>query len=196
MKYYLIIAFLSLPSLSPAQSRLAGLGNFTIGRTTPDSLNRIDFTEEDQPYVKGTLTLPCTHIRLFTAREATIAGTHVTDLVLYFHDNMLFKMSCKYRDELSGFLRGQYGPSTPKAPVSLQFCPQAMSKPLLMWGEAWSTGDMLALVVHAKGHAADCKPVEVDKLTIVSQQVLALSSECDLQQTDSFTDAFIKAQKD
>lgn len=193
MKYLLLFIVL-LPALSRAQSNGAGLGKYRIGITTPDSLNRTQFNEEDPSYVKGTIALPCTHIRTFTSATVTIAGVSVADVVLYFYDDTLFKIACDYSDSLKMDFLSQYGPGVRKPVKSFQFCTDGTKKPLLMWGEIWPGAENLTFVVYTKGHTAGCKPEESTRLTIASQRMLALSSDCDLNPADLLVEEFVKAQ--
>lgn len=192
MKYALLF-ILVIPALGLAQSNVTGLGNYVIGITTPDSLNRTAFREEEQSYVKGTIALPCAHIRTFTASTLTIAGVAVTNIVLFFYDNTLFRIFCDYNDSLNVSFLKQHGPGI-RQPVSrFQFCPNEKAKPLLMWGETWPGADILALVVYRKGYTTECKREEGARLVIASQRISALSSDCDLKPADPFIDAFIKS---
>ena len=191
MKYVLLF-LLTIPNLGTAQSKVAGLGKYFIGITTPDLLDRAEFKEEEQAYVKGTIALPCTHIRTFTAATATVARISVTNVVLVFYDNALFKISCDYSDSLKMIFLNQHGPGVRKPVRSFQFCTRGKDKPLVLWGESWPGVDILTLVVHKKGYTADCKREESARLTIVSQPILALSSECDLKPADPVVDEFMK----
>ena len=193
MKYVLLFG-LVFPHLSKGQSTVIGLGNYRIGITTPDSLNRTGFKEEDPSYVKGTIALPCIHIRTFTSAIVKIAGIAVTNVVLVFYDNKLFKLSCDYSGLLEPVFLEQHGPGVRKPVSRFQVCTKEKHKLLLMWGEVWPGVDMLALVVHRKGYMADCKPEEGARLVIADQRISALSSECDVKPTDPLIEEFIKAQ--
>lgn len=189
MNYLLIIIFL-LPALGRAQSSVAGLGNYRIGLTKPDSLRQSDFIEEDESYVKGTIALPCTHIRTFTAPRTTIAGTPVRGVVLVFYDNTLFKISCDLSDSLSSAFIAQHGPGVRMSTSSTQLCNRETNKPFQQWTTIWTNGDVLALAVNRSGYAADCKPEKSARLLITSQQISALSSECDINPADPFREEF------
>ena len=190
---YALLIILVLPTLSKAQPNVTGLGKYVIGITTPDSLNRTAFREEEQSYVKGTIALPCSHIRTFTASTLTIAGVSVTNIVLFFYDDTLFKISCDYSDLLQAAFLKQHGPGG-RQPVSrFQFCPKGNDTPMLMWGVRWSGVDILALVVYRKGYTADCNREEGARLVIANQRIAALSSDCDLKPADPLVDAFIKS---
>lgn len=193
MKYVLLFV-LVLPQLSRAQSRVAGLGNYRIGITTPDSLNRTQFKEVDQSYVKGTIALPCTHIRTFTSATVTIAGILVTNLALVFYDNRLAKLACDYGDSLKMAFAARYGPGVHQPVSHLQLCTKENATPLLMWGESWPGDDILPLVVYRRGYTADCKPEEGARLTIGSRKMAALFSECDVKPADPLTEEFNKVQ--
>lgn len=195
MKYALLIIFV-IPALSLAQSNVTGLGKYVIGITTPDSLNRSEFTEEEQSYVKGTIALPCSHIRTFTSALVTIADAPVANVVLVFYDDTLFKISCDYSAPLKAAFVKQHGPGIARPVSRFQFCTTEKQIPLLLWGESWPGVDVRTLVVHRKGYTADCKWEEGARLTIVSQPILALSSDCDLKPTDPFVEEFSKVQTD
>ena len=193
MKYVLLFV-LALPSMGNAQSKVAGFGSYFIGITTPNSLDRIELKEEEQSYVKGTIALPCTHIRTFTAATVTIDRISVANVVLVFYDNTLFKISCDYSDSLRAAFLEQHGPGVRQPVRSVQFCTKEKDKFLLMWGESWLGADILVLVFHRRGYTADCKREESARLLIVSQPMAALSSECDLKPADPFLEEFIEAQ--
>ncbi|WP_461053508.1 hypothetical protein [Spirosoma arcticum] len=192
MKYVLLFVIM-VPDLSRGQSKIAGLGQYTIGITTPDLLNRTAFREEEQSYVKGTIALPCAHIRTFTASTLMIAGVSVTNIVLVFYDDTLFNLSCDYSAQLKAAFVEQHGPGVRKPVSRFQFCPQGNDTPMLVWGERWLSVDILALVVYWKGYTTECKPEEGTRLVIADQRISALSSDCDLKPADSFIDAFIKS---
>lgn len=192
MKYVLLFAVV-LPALSQAQSKVTGLGNYRIGITTSDSLSRTAFKEEDQSYVKGTIALPCTHIRTFTAATAKMAGTTVTNLVLVFYDNRLFRLSCDYSDSLKVAFTARHGPGVRKPVSSFQLCTRQKDKPLLLWDEIWANAAIVARVADKKGYTAECKLAESARLTIYSQPILALSSDCDIKPADPFMEEFDKA---
>lgn len=193
MKYVLLFV-LVLPQLSPAQSEVTGLGNYLIGITTPDSLNLTQFKEGDQSYVKGTIALPCTHIRTFTSAQVTSGGISVTDLILVFYDNRLAKLACDYGDPLKAAFLEQYGPGVRKPVSRFPLCTKRNDRPLLLWGESWPGDDILTLVVYRRGYTAECKLEEGARLTIASREMVALFSECDVKPADPLTEEFSKAQ--
>ena len=193
MKYVLFFV-LVLPHLSRAQSNVTGWGNYIIGITTPDSLNRTAFREEDQSYVKGTIALPCTHIRTFTSAQVTIARVSVANLVLVFYDNRLAKLSCDYGDSLKAAFLKQYGPGVRRPVTRFSLCTKDNDKPLLLWGESWPGDEALTLVVYRRGYTADCRREEGARLTIASRKMAALFSECDVKPADPLTEEFSKAQ--
>ncbi len=192
MKYVLLFVIV-LPALSLAQSTVTGLGTYTIGITTPDLLNRTEFTEEDQSYVKGTIALPCTHIRTFTATTAKIGGVLVANVALTFYDNKLFKIACEYSDSLQAAFTERHGSGVGKPVSRFQFCPDEDNKPLLVWGDVWLSDDVLTLVVYVSGYTADCKRKQGATLLIASQRMTALSSDCDLKSTDPLTEEYIRS---
>lgn len=189
MNYILLIICL-FPTLGRAQSSVAGLGNYRIGLTTPDLLRRSDFVEEDESYVKGTIALPCTHIRTFTAARTTIAGMPVRGVVLVFYDNILFRISCDLSDSLSSAFVANHGPGVRKSMTSANLCNREINKPLQQWTTIWTSSDVLALTVNRDGYSADCKPKKSARLLIASQQISALSSECDIKPADPFLEEF------
>jgi hypothetical protein len=195
MNYVLLFIFL-LPTLSRAQSSVTGIGNYVIGVTTPDSLRPADFVEEDESYVKGTIALPCTHIRTFTASNTAIAGISVHKAVLVFYDNTLFKISCDLSDSLSSAFVTRYGPGIRKTKNSVQLCDRATHKPFQQWTTVWANGDVLAVMVNRSGYGADCKPDKSARLLVASQRMLALSSECDIKPADPFPEEFDRVRRD
>ncbi|MCK8493681.1 hypothetical protein M0L20_17575 [Spirosoma sp. RP8] len=189
VRYFLFVLFL-LPYLSGAQSTVAGLGKYRIGFTKPDSLDATAFTEQDQSYVKGTIALPCTHIRTFTAANATVAGVPITNLSLFFYDNTLFKLACDYSDPLKEVFLQQHGYGVGSPARRFSLCTSERDKPMLVWNESWLNADLLAMVVQRKGYTVDCQPEEGAKLIIASQRFTALSSDCELKPIDSFMEEF------
>ncbi|MFD2936570.1 hypothetical protein [Spirosoma flavum] len=189
MKYGILLLCLSAYHIH-AQSRVSGLGEYMIGVTTPDSLKGIDFKEEGQAYVKGTLTLPCTHIRIFKASKVEIKGVFVANFSLFFYDNLLFKLSCDYSDELKKSFVLNYGEGVPSLQSSIPICTKEKGKPMLIWSETWRNNGVLAIVVHAKGYNDDCVMEQITRLSIASQQVSALTSDCELIDSHSFVEEF------
>ena len=187
---YFILFILWLPRTGHAQSNVVGLGPYIIGVTTPDSVNSIDFKEQEQAYVKGTLTLPCTHIRSFKSGRLKVSGLLIDNLSLFFYDNRLFKLTCTYSPELKAAFLAKYGRGIAKPIRYVQYCVQKKDTPLVLRGEAWQNVDVLALAIHWKGYNSDCQQEEANRLTIFSQTILALASDCDLQTTDPFVEAF------
>lgn len=188
--YCLILLAILIPNLGNAQSDVYGLGNYLIGVTTPDSLRGNEFTEDDQSYVKGTIALPCTHIRIFTALTATVSGIKVSTLSLVFYDNRLAKISCDYNDQFQNAFRESHGKGIPKPVVRFSFC--GNDKPMLIWGNVWQADGQIAFVVHSKGYNADCETQETSKLIIAGQRLLALASDCELKSTAPFVEEFEK----
>ena len=191
---YLFLLILLLPHIGWAQPELTGLGNYIIGKTTPDSLRLRGFKEAEIPLVKGTLTLPCTHIRTFTSGRVTVAGVLVANLVLFFYDDQLFEIACDYDQELEKRFVNQYGKGTLQPTSNFQFC--ANSQPLLVWSEVWPGSDVLARVVHLKGYTSTCALKKAARLIISNQKIAALSSECDLKHTGPFPEEADKALRD
>ncbi|MVM30493.1 hypothetical protein GO755_10650 [Spirosoma sp. HMF4905] len=187
---YLIFLLTLLVSDLYAQPKLTGLGQFIIGITTPDSLANVDIKELEQSYVKGTLALPCTHIRAFASNKATIDGLPVTNLSLFFYDNKLFRISCDYTDELQKVFSQQYGKGTLRPTTHLTFCDKGKDRSMLVWGEIWQNKDILALALHAKGYNADCQLEQLVRLTITSQEMSTLSSDCELRNSGPFAEEF------
>ena len=195
MKYVLLFILL-LPDLSYAQSNLSGLGPYLIGKTTPHSLKQTDFREQDQSYIKGTLTLPCTHIRTFTSARLDVAGMPVTNLSLAFYDDTLFSISCDYPDELKNVFTLKYGKGIPTPNHRFLFCTSGSDKTMVMWGETWENSDILAAAVHYKGYSIDCQPNEASKLLISSERLSALASDCDVLNTNQAIEEFMRALND
>lgn len=189
------LLFLSLVTAKiQAQSEGLGLGNYRIGHTTPDSLTATNFREQEQSFVKGTIALPCTHIRTFRAAEVNIAGVLVADVVLYFYDNTLFKLSCLTGNALneSFVLKNGEGISEPESQVRL--CSKGQALPMSIWRKSWRQGNNLAVMVHARGYNAACQLDEVNRLLLVNQHMAALASDCELINTLPFTEGFDNLQ--
>ncbi len=163
-----------------AQSAIRGLGKYSIGVTTPDSLKGTGFKEEEQLMVKGTIALPCTHIRLIKAAVVEVSGVPVTDVSLYFYDNILFKLSCTYNDALHTAFELKHGEGILKPKVSVQYCTERKDKPMLIERKVWQKSEISAVAIHAKGQNAACEAEEVKQLIIFNRQVLALASDCEL----------------
>ncbi|MBC3787371.1 hypothetical protein [Spirosoma utsteinense] len=189
MKYALLFVIL-FPMLGRAQSKVTGLGNYVLGLTIPDSLNRLGFIEEDVSYVKGTIALPCTHIRTFTATTVPIAGLFVNRVILVFYDNILFKLSCDFSDSLSIAFVTQHGPGVRKTISNLQLCYKETEKPMQRWSTIWTSGDIMAIALHRNGYTTDCQLAQSARLLITSQKISALSSDCAIKPADSFSEEF------
>ncbi|WP_461039900.1 hypothetical protein [Spirosoma harenae] len=189
MKQAILLIFL-LPSFCHAQAKLTGLGEYRIGITTPDSISHTDFKEQEQAYAKGTVALPCNHIRIFKAVTKVVEGVSIPDLFLVFYDNKLYKIVCKYTDKLKQafLLKNGKGRSRPQGRLS--FCGQGNDKPMLITSEIWQNDDILALAIHGSGYNTDCQQEQVNRLTIGSQQMSMLASDCELQSVDLFSDEF------
>lgn len=187
---YLIVFLYLLPL--QAQSELPGLGWYRIGLTTPDSLSRRAFTEQEQAYVKGTLALPCTHIRSFRAAKVDLDTLSVTNLVLFFYDDKLFKISCDYSDELRQAFVLTYGKGVSRPSRRFTCCAQSGDKVTLIWGETWQQGDTQALAIYTNGYNTDCQPEKTGTLVMASQHVSALSSDCDLRNANPYIEVFEK----
>ncbi len=185
--YWLLLIAL-WPTFGQAQPTGMGVGPYVLGRTKPDSLKPADFREQDQLLVKGTLTLPCTHIRSFTAVRTEVAGITVKNLVLFFYDNALFRISCAYSDTLRATFLTRHERSRALPVHRIQVCPASSDKPLLLWGEAWWQADQTAVVVHQKGYDADCRPAKGAILILTDQRVSTLCSECDLTPANPWLD--------
>lgn len=189
---YCILVFLMLPTLGHTQSKLIGLGRYTIGVTTPDSLNSTDFREQEQAYVKGTLTLPCTHIRSFKSSTLQVAGLLTTNLLLVFYDNKLFKLICDYTDELNATFLAKNGKGIFRPVHHVQVFVNKKNTSLVLTGEAWQNADIEALVVRCKGDKRDYQIEEIDRLMISSKTISALASDCDLLNADPLIEEFDK----
>lgn len=188
MKYSILFALLVAHS-ARAQLPVTGLGAYRIGSTTPDSLLSARFTEQ-AVYVKGTIALVCSHVRVFGADSVNSRGVPITHLTLYFYDNRLFKLTCDYTDVVAQVFRPAYGNGTPVPKSRWALCEKEIDKPLILWGEIWQHQNVRALVVHADGYGADCTRQQTVRLTIASQPVSALSSDCDLTQSDPVEETF------
>ncbi|WP_338874357.1 hypothetical protein WBJ53_01935 [Spirosoma sp. SC4-14] len=184
-----------LPQSGTSQPKFVGLGQYQIATTTPDSLNKTDFSEGGQTYVKGTLALECPHIRTFLAAKTIVEDIAITNLVLCFFDEKLFAISCDYSDALQNMFQKQYGLGTHKKTMNHQLCSQPGSESMALWGEFWQNADIMAFAIHAKGITNDCTYRATNSLIIISQTMSALSSECNLQEQLPFAETFTKTIK-
>jgi hypothetical protein len=178
--YYAFLCLLFLPWRAGVSPNVDGLGRYLIGVTSPESLDRSVFKEEDQVYVKGTLTLACPHIRVFKVPTAEVADIRVNNLSLAFYDNQLFAISCDYSPALKNAFVAKHGNGNPLSKINLSLCLSRQDKPQQAGGDRWKNGDILAMAIRVEGYNSDCRPEEGDWLLIASQRVSALSSECDL----------------
>lgn len=192
---YLLWLMLVLPQTGRAQAGRIGLVPFVLGSTTPDSLDATDFSEQDQPLVKGTLALVCAHVRTFTASQVMVEGIPVTKLVLHFYDNRLFRLDCDYDEPLGGAFTRTFGPGMIKPESQFRVCTQENDKLMTVWGVAWPGEETEALVVYQKGYTAACQPEEGARLILWSQSVSALCSECDLQPANPLLEAYRQLQQ-
>lgn len=194
-----LMLWLLLPILANAQSGVIGLGRYHIGHTTIDSLSKADFREEPESYVKGTIALPCSHIRIVKALQTDVAGVQVSNLSLYFYDDTLFRISCDYTAGLQQAFMVTHGKGTVGSKQTVQFCAGHTDKPTEVWGETWTHGDIQAMAVYAKGYTTDCVLVENSVLDIISRSMSALASDCELRNTHLFVDqysTFLQAHED
>ena len=192
---YLLCFLLILPRLSKAQADgVVGLAHYVIGITTPDLLNTADFREQDQPLVKGTLALLCTHVRTFTASRLTLDSIPATNLVLHFYDNRLFRIDCDYNALLEKAFTRKFGPGVHIPATQLRACSQGKDRFMTMWGESWPGEKINTSVVRWTGYTAACQPEEGAKLILWSQSVSALCSECDLQPVNPFVEEYRQTQ--
>lgn len=171
-----------------AQPVVDGLGPFRMGVTTPDSLSRVLFREDDPPLVNGTIALPCHHIRLFSAASVPTAGATLHHVVLAFYDGTLLAVSCDWTDSLAATFRQQHGPGVEEPERRVPVCTTRPDEParLQRWG--WTTGDVRAVASRVSGLAADCRPLRMARLIIVSQWLAGLSSDCALPVLDPFAE--------
>jgi len=193
--YYVFLYLLFLPYQASVPPKVDGLGNDLIGVTTPKSLGRHIFREEDQVYAKGTLTLACPHIRVFKAPAVDIEGIRVSNLSLAFYDNKLFVISCDYSPALMNAFVSKHGKGDLLSKISLSQCATRQDKPLMIGGENWKSGDIQAVAVQMEGYTADCRQEEGTWLMIASQRIRALSSECDLGTRQDLSDRLVDGQR-
>jgi hypothetical protein len=187
MKHLLLVLVLLTNQLF-AQPKVTGLGPFVIGITTPDSLHQPEFKEQEQVVVKGTLALTCAHIRVFEAETVEIQGIPVVNLSLVFYENRLFRISCKYGEQLQKAFIKQQGKGKPRPTINLSLCDEGKSKRMILESESWQTDAILALAIHAIGYNAQCQREESFRLTIASQPEMAITSECDLDFIDPYVE--------
>ncbi|AKD58294.1 hypothetical protein SD10_02875 [Spirosoma radiotolerans] len=186
---------LFLPYWSGVTLNVAGLGSYSIGVTTPESLDKAVFREEEQVYAKGTLTLACSHIRLFKAPRLDMEGIRITNLSLAFYDNKLFAISCDYSPALKNAFVGKHGQGSHLSTVSLPTCINRQDKPLLIGGDSWMNGDIQAVAIRVEGFNSDCRQEESDWLMVASRRVITLSSDCDLGSRPYLYDRLLDGQR-
>ncbi|GAB3800006.1 hypothetical protein GCM10028819_24460 [Spirosoma humi] len=193
--YYVFLYLLFLLYRTSVPPKVNGLGSYSIGITTPESLERPAFIEEDQIYAKGTLTLACPHIRVFKAPAADVEGIRVSNLSLTFYDNKLFAISCDSSPALMTAFIDKYGKGGLLSKINFPQCAKRQDKPLMVGGENWKNGDIQAVAVRVEGYTADCRQEEITWLMIASQRITALSSECDLGARQDLYDRLIDGQR-
>lgn len=189
--YYVFLYLLFLPYRASILPQVDGLGSYLIGVTTPESLAGSAFREEDQTYAKGTLTLVCSHIRVFKAPAVEVEGIRVNNLSLTFYDNQLFAISCDYSPALMNAFVVKHGKGDLLSKISLSQCVKRQDKPLVIGGENWKNGDIQAVAVRMEGYTSYCRQEEDAWLMIASQRVIALSSDCDLGSRQDLYDRLI-----
>ena len=193
---YLLLFMLILPRTSVAQAdKVAGLAPYILGLTTPRALDPAEFKEQDQPVVKGTLALLCTHVRTFTASAVMLEDSLITNLVLHFYDDRLFRIDCDYSEPLSRFFTRKFGPGVRKSVSQFRVCKEGDDRFLTVWGEAWPGEDTAAFVVYRKGYTVECQPEEDARLIVWSRRLAALCSECDLQPTNPLMEEYRQLQQ-
>ncbi|GAA4394646.1 hypothetical protein GCM10023187_00710 [Nibrella viscosa] len=185
---YLILLLTLLPFYAPAQSTLTGLGDFTLGLTTPDSLRQFSFQEHELVVLKGTIAFPCPHIRVFTADSLSVAGLPVTNLSLVFYDDQLFRITCDYTESLQQVFEAQYGPGINRPASSLLLCQDGNRRRMQVNSRHWQNENTMALVTQAGGYNAQCLREQRVRLTIASRPMVTLTSECDLDELDPYFD--------
>jgi hypothetical protein len=178
-RYCLLLLFFIAYKL-PAQPAIDGLGPYKLGITTPDALKDTAFREEAQSLVKGTIALPCAHIRTFRATQVLIESLVIADVYLFFYDDTLFKLSCRYTDALEKAFVAKHGKGNPATQTSLSLCQNSPDKPMTIRRDSWQHGDISILAVHANGYTARCEMASETRPTLISQPFSALSSDCEL----------------
>lgn len=191
---HLLFLLLVLPQLAQAQTKVMGVGSFVLGLTTPDSLQPIDFKELEPALIKGTLTLACPHVRCFRATRVTTAGMGLTQVVLSFYENQLVKLSCDYSDSLSNTFTRVHGPRVAMPVSRFLVCTREKDKLLLMYGEDWSSADVVAVAVYWQGYGEACQFERGARLTLWRRMPAALWSACDLPPNDPLLEEYLKAQ--
>ena len=185
MKSLLLFLFF-LPYPLYSQSNGAGLGPFRLGMTTPDSLRQSGFQEQELVVVKGTLALPCTSIRVFKADTVELQGITIAALFLVFHENRLYRITCEFDKPLQTTFVSQHGKGQKRPARHLALCDQSYAKRMVLESESWQLGDCVALAIRSVGINARCEPEQRSRLTIASQSVAAITSECDLDHLDPY----------
>lgn len=191
---YLLLYWLLLSYWRSAPPDVVGLGQYSIGVTTPELLNKTVF-EEHQAYAKGTLALVCSHIRLFSARTAEVDGIRINNLSLAFYDSKLFTISCDYTPALQSAFVEKHGQGDLLSPIRSWSCIKGQDKPLVIGGKSWKNGDIQAVAVQVEGYNADCRLEDAVWLIIGSQRVISLSSDCDLGNRSYLCDRLVNGQR-
>ncbi|WP_128545246.1 hypothetical protein [Larkinella soli] len=181
---WLIAGLLLLSYLMPGQSTLNGLGRLVIGQTTADALLRLGFRELDPPLVKGTIALPCSHLRIFQTDRFRYENHIVSDLTAILYDDRLFWISCDLTDSLKTAFIGRHGPGRPAPQHRPILCRGPEARPLTLSSVSWLYGEVQALAVTAEGTGADCRNLRAARLNIVDRTLLAVTTECDLEGVD------------
>lgn len=180
------LLLLSLVHSLYAQPKLARLGPFELGVTTPDSVHWFAFREQELVVVKGTLALPCATIRVLKADTVHLPGLAVTNVALVFYENRLFRITCDYKDRLQQKFTEQHGKGRAEPPKTLLVCEEQPARRLTLERASWQQGDVRALTVRATGYNAQCRPEQTARLTITNQRIAAITSECDLEHLDPY----------
>ena len=162
------------------QGQVLGLGAYQPGITTPDSLNKGVFHEQQPPVVKGTIALVCPHIRLFKADSARIDELVVTNLLLLFYDNKLMQLDCDSNDAVQQAFRQKYGSGILQPRKSIALCAGQTNKLMLVRQEIWTNGDVIARIIQTEGFTTDCRKETNQGISIANQRMVSLASECDL----------------
>ncbi len=193
---YLLCFVLILPQITRAQgTEVAGLAHYIPAHLTPDSLKTAGFREQEQPLVKGTLALLCTHVRTLTAARMIVEGIPLTNLVLHFYDDRLFRIECDYEEPVSQAFTRKFGMGVSKPVSQFRVCSQEKNKLMTVWGNVWPGEETTAFVVYQKGYNIECQPEEDARLILWNPQLSALCSECDLQPTNPLMEEYRQLQQ-
>ena len=109
-----------VPCFVVAQSKMAGIGSFKIGRTTISELEPI-WQQDHQ--AMGHIDSDSPNVYYFFADDYIISGIPITNLRLIFYKDTLFSIECDYSDTLMKALKAKYGDPRVQIKKKAAVCP-------------------------------------------------------------------------